>query len=1039
MKKASRSVGSVPKVSATSKTQTVEKIKPENSSSASAGGKFIKSGTAALLSKTKSSDDLLAGMAGGVTVTNGVKGKKSVCPSAASSASAPAMTTVENKPKINTGASSSTKRSTSAGNKESSSTRERLRERTRINQSKKLPSAGQGANEVALAKRSRSRTAMECDVRMSKSKSDNQISDKAALEAKVKDLLTLAKTKDVEILHLRNELRDMRAQLGINEDHSEGDEKSEEKETIIVHHPTDVESTLLQLQEQNTAIREELNQLKNENRMLKDRLNALGFSLEQRLDNSEKLFGYQSLSPEIAAGNQSDGGGTLTSSVEGSAPGSVEDLLSQDENTLMDHQHSNSMDNLDSECSEVYQPLTSSDDALDAPSSSESEGIPSIERSRKGSSGNASEVSVACLTERIHQMEENQHSTSEELQATLQELADLQQITQELNSENERLGEEKVILMESLCQQSDKLEHFSRQIEYFHSLLDEHHISYVIDEDVKSGRYMELEQRYMDLAENARFEREQLLGVQQHLSNTLKMAEQDNKEAQEMIGALKERSHHMERIIESEQKGKAALAATLEEYKATVSSDQIEMNRLKAQLENEKQKVAELYSIHNSGDKTDIQDLLESVRLDKEKAETLASSLQEDLAHTRNDANRLQDTIAKVEDEYRAFQEEAKKQIEDLNLTLEKLRSELEEKETERSDMKETIFELEDEVEQHRAVKLHDNLIISDLENTVKKLQDQKHDMEREIKTLHRRLREESAEWRQFQADLQTAVVIANDIKSEAQEEIGDLKRRLHEAQEKNEKLTKELEEIKSRKQEEERGRVYNYMNAVERDLAALRQGMGLSRRSSTSSEPTPTVKTLIKSFDSASQVPNPAAAAIPRTPLSPSPLKTPPAAAVSPMQRHSISGPISTSKPLTALSDKRTNYGEIPVQEHLLRTSSTSRPASLPRVPAMESAKTISVTRRSSEEMKRDISASEGTSPASLMAMGTTSPQLSLSSSPTASVTPTTRSRIREERKDPLSALAREYGGSKRNALLKWCQKKTEGYQVIIWIMCSQ
>lgn len=107
----------------------------------------------------------------------------------------------------------------------------------------------------------------------------------------------------------------------------------------------------------------------------------------------------------------------------------------------------------------------------------------------------------------------------------------------------------------------------------------------------------------------------------------------------------------------------------------------------------------------------------------------------------------------------------------------------------------------------------------------MKKLQDQKHDMEREIKILHRRLRvsaesrggklthavlsppffgvslqEESMEWRQFQADLQTAVVIANDIKSEAQEEIGDLRRRLQEAQEKNEKLSKELEEVKSRK-----------------------------------------------------------------------------------------------------------------------------------------------------------------------------------------------------------------------------------------------
>lgn len=43
----------------------------------------------------------------------------------------------------------------------------------------------------------------------------------------------------------------------------------------------------------------------------------------------------------------------------------------------------------------------------------------------------------------------------------------------------------------------------------------------------------------------------------------------------------------------------------------------------------------------------------------------------------------------------------------------------------------------------------------------------------------------------------------------------------------------------------------------------------------------------------------------------------------------------------------------------------------------------------------------------------------------------------LREERKDPLSALAREYGGSKRNALLKWCQKKTEGYQVTTQFFC--
>ncbi|XP_018587176.1 cytospin-A isoform X2 [Scleropages formosus] len=1031
---------------AVAKTQSSERGKAEGAAAGAAGKAATKTPSTAPLSKAKSNDDLLAAMTGTAPTANSTaKGKKSSStqpPSTAASSGNP-------EGKARPSSSSSVKRGSTLATKEPSSSRDRMRN-SRNTSSRKLSTmvTTSGPADALQTKRSRSRTLVESETRMSKSKSDGQIGDKVALEARVKDLLGLAKSKDVEILQLRSELRDMRAQLGLDDEPTacegadgDADGRPHGKEAPAIT-AADVESTLLLLQDQNQSIREELNLLKNENRMLKDRLNALGFSLEQRQDGPDKLYGYQSASPDpVTDGGHSDRGGALASSVEGSAPGSMEDLLAE-------HQRSSSVDNLDSESSEVYQPVTSSDDALDAPSgssssSSESEGAPSRERSRKGSSGNTSEVSVACLTERIHQMEENQHSTAEELQATLQELADLQQITQELNGENERLGEEKVILMDSLCQQSDKLEHRGRQIEYLRSLLDEHHIAYTMDEDVKSGRYMELEQRYVELADNARFEREQLLGVQQHLSNTLKMAEQDNKEAQEIIGALKERNHHMERIVESERQERAAIAAALDEYKAAASSDQAELSRLRAQLEQERQKVAELYSIHNSGDKSDIRELLESVRLDKERAETKAVELQEELTHSRSEEARLRDTLNKLDEEFRDFRDGVQKQLAEQKRTLEKQREELEEKDTEIGDMKETIFELEDEVEQHRALKLHDNLIISDLENSVKKLQDQKHDMEREIKILHRRLREESAEWRQFQADLQTAVVIANDIKSEAQEEIGDLRRRLQEAQEKNEKLSKELEEVKNRKQDEERGRVYNYMNAVERDLAALRQGMGLSRRSSTSSEPSPTVKTLIKSFDSASQAPvptaapptpTPAATALPRTPLSPSPLKTPPAAAVSPIQRHSISGTMSAPKPLSALADKRPSYTEISVPEHLLRGSTGSRPSSaLQRVSNLEPSKAISVSRRSSEEVKRDISAPESSASASLMAMGATPSQLSLStSSPTASVTPTTRSRLREERKDPLSALAREYGGSKRNALLKWCQKKTEGYQFV-------
>uniref|UniRef100_A0AAR2LH56 Cytospin-A n=1 Tax=Pygocentrus nattereri TaxID=42514 RepID=A0AAR2LH56_PYGNA len=911
----------------------------------------------------------------------------------------------ENKAKTVSG--SSAKRASSATSKEPSSSRDRLRS-SRTSSSKKLSCTG-SADGVLPKRCCLPAQVLDSESRMNKSKSDRLLGDKLALETKMKDLLGLAKSKDLEILQLRIELRNMRIQLGLPEE-EEMDKKPPEHETTALIMAADVESKLLLLQEQNQAIRGELNFLKNENRMLKDRLNALGFSLEQRLDGSEKLFSCPS-SPEpsssVGARGHGDCDATLASSTECSAPGSMEDLLTSG-------QCSGSTDNLDSESSEMYQAVTSSDDALEAPSgcgsscSSESEGgaPASCDHSRKSSSGNTSEVSVACLTERIHQMEENQHSTSEELQATLQELADLQQITQELNGENERLGEEKVLLMDSLCQQSDKLEHCGRQIEYFRSLLDEHGVGYAVDEDIKSGRYLELEQRYVELAENARFDREQLLGVQQHLSNTLKMAEQDNAEAQGVIAALKERNHHMERLVETERQERTRIAAMLEECRAKVGSNQAELNRCRALLEQERLKVAELYSIHNAGDKSNIRQLLERVRLDKEDAEDKVTKLQDELGHTRAEVIRLQDTLKKLDGEYRNFQSEVQKELVEQKRAVEKQRGDLQEKETEIADMKDTIFELEDEVEQHRAVKLHDNLIINDLENSVKKLQDQKHDMERDIKILHRRLREESAEWRQFQADLQTAVVIANDIKSEAQEEIGDLRHRLQEAQEKNDKLCKELDEVKNRKQDEERGRVYNYMNAVERDLAALRQGMGLSQRSSTSSEPSPTVKTLIKSFDSASQVP---ATSLTRNPLSPSPLKTPPAAAVSPMQVPQLHSLVTY--------EIETLLAVLLLLLLLLLLLSFCFP----------------VSRRSSEEAKKDLNVPDSGPIPSLMTLSSAVSSLSLpSSSPTASVAPTARSRLREERKDPLSALAREYGGSKRNALLRWCQKKTEGYQNI-------
>lgn len=56
---------------------------------------------------------------------------------------------------------------------------------------------------------------------------------------------------------------------------------------------------------------------------------------------------------------------------------------------------------------------------------------------------------------------------------------------------------------------------------------------------------------------------------------------------------------------------------------------------------------------------------------------------------------------------------------------------------------------------------------------------------------------EDTEEWRRFQADLQTAVVVANDIKCEAQQELRVVKRKLQEEEEKSARLQKELDEVK--------------------------------------------------------------------------------------------------------------------------------------------------------------------------------------------------------------------------------------------------
>lgn len=70
-----------------------------------------------------------------------------------------------------------------------------------------------------------------------------------------------------------------------------------------------------------------------------------------------------------------------------------------------------------------------------------------------------------------------------------------------------------------------------------------------------------------------------------------------------------------------------------------------------------------------------------------------------------------------MEKDYSYLKEVCDHQAEQLSRTSLKLQEKASESDAEIKDMKETIFELEDQVEQHRAVKLHNNQLISELES----------------------------------------------------------------------------------------------------------------------------------------------------------------------------------------------------------------------------------------------------------------------------------------------------------------------------------
>ncbi|KAM6242055.1 cytospin-B isoform 1-T2 [Porphyrio hochstetteri] len=817
----------------------------------------------------------------------------------------------------------------------------------------------------------------------SKSKQENETGDKAVLESQVKELLAEAKTKDAEITKLRCELKKCKEKGSLN---AEGMGASNQNSETVS--PVDIDPLIRTLQEKNRTFQKELASLGEENRVLK-----------------EKLL-YLENSPLSDTTTSSGGASSLpTPTTQESSCGSPsKNVLRGEMDEHRRRMNTGTLRNSGSSSSDVTKASLSPDasdfehiaDVPSRPTSSNSNHFKGSKCSTAGSSpNNISDLSVASLTERIQKMEENHHSTAEELQATLQELSDQQQMVQELTTENEKLVEEKALLETSFRQHRDRAEQLSQENEKLMTLLQER--SETEESRAQEGKVLELEQKCAEVLEKAQFEREKLLNIQQQLTSSLRSLEGEHQDAQQVIKSLREENEKLLKLLEAEQQSNSTVTQTLEDYKIALEGLKIENSSLKTQLESEKQKAAEINAMGCTTGNSEVQEMLKVAHAEKDQLEVSCTELKQELLKANSELKHVQGLLAKAENECGQLKEMCDRQAEQLSRTSQKLQEKTSENEAHVKNLKETIFELEDQVEQHRAIKLHNNQLISDLESKAMKLEEQKQDTERQLKALTRQIKEDTEEWRRFQADLQTAVVVANDIKCEAQQELRVVKRKLQEEEEKSARLQKELDEAKGSNR-----LTAEDVESLEADATNRWQGVCISTASPTPSESAATVKSLIKSFDlgcSGSTGQNITVHKVPRSPLSGIPVRTAPAAAVSPMQRHSV---YNNAKPASKGVARHTDLSDLPLADLL---------------------------KGRNEELKPDHYLRKSPSLESLSKPPVAFSSRMLTSTPS-NLKP--QSKLSVERKDPLAALAREYGGSKRNALLKWCQKKTEGYQNI-------
>lgn len=689
-------------------------------------------------------------------------------------------------------------------------------------------------------------------------------------------------------------------------------------------------------------------------------------------------------------------------------------------------------------------------------------GYPGVERAfsdrgslewDKQSSSSISEMSVACLQDRILQMEETHYSTSEELQATLQELSDLQDQLALLQNDNEKLMYEKETLLETLYSKIQQLDESRVQIDTLKQLLlHQQQQQQSADEGEAHLTATEREQKLWDLWQCAQHEKEALINKQQELSEKLQTSRDEVADFQKDLADLSEHVKLLESTINSANADKRALERQIVEMKEQMENDKIELNRLSTLLENEKAKVLEMQQARQAKGKSEMDELLDQTRKEKDRLEARATSLQEQLSLGQCEITRLKDQLSVLQEESMVNKNNAKKHISDIEYKMQQVVEAKDNLHKQVLDLRERVLELERKCQRHLEDKKDLRSTISELQRKLNESSGQAESAQRQLDELKQKHDKEAEEWKQFQSDLLMTVRVANDFKTEAQLDVEKLLVETRQLQDRICSLEAENERLKvmktttsptvHRRPLQPVGAPFSIpdpsvFSSIDGEFVQLRQprqGRADARVS---------VKSIIETIENSSKPVkgqgsngSSSAGAVARVQATsptiigsgPSIFETKPV--VMPILRRPESDIYikPTSRPLssdttTILRDQKNqvNTGMQPLRSLQRNTYSDGMGNNKSPVSSNKNSpeKQVSPSGKGSQDSDQ-IRPSLGIAPSPVSILTNKADQVKRPSYGDSS-----------DKKDPLAVLAKG-GGSKRNALLKWCQNKVMDYKGI-------